>query len=101
MKKPDQPIGTQSQYIRRNYVAQELDYRHHSKSLLNKSRKALNFKIKQKTTPFFCMQNSDLRKKKPYGYMIADVFYLFLWDNIKLHTVNVSIVGFGVLVFSL
>lgn len=40
-------------------------------------------------------------KKNPYGYMIADVFYLFLWDNIKLHTVNVSIVGFGVLVFSL
>lgn len=33
--------------------------------------------------------------------MIADVFYLFLWDNIKLHTVNVSITGFGVLVFSL
>lgn len=33
--------------------------------------------------------------------MIVDVFYLFLWDNIKLHTVNVSIIGFGVLVFSL
>lgn len=33
--------------------------------------------------------------------MIADVFYLFLWDNIKLHTVSVSITGSGVLVFSL
>lgn len=33
--------------------------------------------------------------------VIPDVFYLFLWDNIKLHAVNVSIIGFGVLVFSL
>lgn len=31
--------------------------------------------------------------------MIAYVYYLFLWDNLKLYTVNVSIIGFGILLF--
>lgn len=89
-------------------------------------RKTLNCKIKQKSPlssvckTVIWEKNKNTRKRKktheptktttnkqkknprrnPRGYMLPDAFYLFLWDNIKLHTVNVSIIGFGVLVFS-